>query len=269
MGELSVTLGVIGTGSMGGAIGRGLIEAGVLAPSRLLVCDHHPESLAPFDELGARTFDTDTALVEADPEVVVLAVKPQVIGAVMGRLSRQMAGRLVISIAAGVPVATLERALPAARVVRAMPNLPVQVRSGATALCRGSRATDEDVELACALFTALGAVSVMREDQLDVAGAVSGCAPAYFSLFVDALARAGVEAGLPAACAREMAASTMRGCAEQLLNEGVHPREYMERVTSPGGTTAAALRALEGPLMEGTYAAVDAALARTRELAES
>ena len=108
----------------------------------------------------------------------------------------------------------------------------------------------------------------MREDQLDVAGAVSGCAPAFFSLFVDALTRAGVRAGLPAACAREMVESTMRGCAEQLLTEGVHPREYMERVTSPGGTTAAALYELEGPLTEGTYAAIDAALARTRELAE-
>ena len=84
---------------------------------------------------------------------------------------------------------------------------------------------------------------------------------------MDALTRAGVLAGLPAATARDMVASTMRGCAEQLLAEGVHPRAYMERVTSPGGTTAAALRALEGPLTEGTYAAIDAALARTRELA--
>ena len=210
----------------------------------------------------------DRITIADAPDVLVLAVKPQVLGDVMASLAPHVGERLVISIAAGVPTAAIDAALPSARVFRVMPNLPVQVRSGATAICAGSRAGEKDLELASSLFSALGATAVMREDQLDVAGAVSGCAPAFFSLFVDALTRAGVRAGLPAACAREMVESTMRGCAEQLLTEGVHPREYMERVTSPGGTTAAALYELEGPLTEGTYAAIDAALARTRELAE-
>lgn len=265
--SISQSVGVIGVGAMGGSIARGLVEAGVVDVSRLLVADSDERRVSDFAKMGARVFPDGAALLADGPDVVILAVKPQVLGGVMAGLAPLMGERLVVSIAAGVTVSAIEAELPSARVVRVMPNLPVQVRSGATAVCAGSRAGADDVELAKRLFSALGAVSVMREDQLDVAGAVSGCAPAFFSLFVDALTRAGVMAGLPAACAREMVESTMRGCAEQLLTEGVHPREYMERVTSPGGTTAAALYELEGPLMEGTYAAIDAALARTRELA--
>ena len=268
MGEkLDLSVGVIGAGAMGGAIARGLVAAGVADAARVLAADHEEDRRAALAELGMRVFPGEAELLAERPDVVVLAVKPQVLGEVLASAAPLVADALVISIAAGVPLSALESALPGARVVRAMPNLPVQVRSGATALAAGTRATAEDVELARTLFSALGSVAVMREDQLDVAGAVSGCAPAFFSLFVDALTRAGVLRGLPAVAARELVEATMRGCAEQLLNEGVHPREYMERVTSPGGTTAAALRELEGPLVAGTFAAVDAALARTRELA--
>ena len=269
MGDLErLSVGFVGAGAMGGSIARGLVEAGLVRAARVLVADSDPARLAPFAALGTRTYPSGAELLADDPDVLVLAVKPQVLGSVMAELAPLVGERLVVSIAAGVPLAAIEAALPTARVVRVMPNLPVQVRSGATAVTAGARADEGDVEVVCRLFSAIGAVAVMREDQLDVAGAVSGCAPAFFSLFVDALTRAGVRAGLPAACAREMVESTMRGCAEQLLNENVHPREYMERVTSPGGTTAAALYELEGPLMEGTYASIDAALARTRELAQ-
>ena len=267
-GALFVTVGIVGAGSMGGSIARGLIDAGVVAPDRLLVADHEQAELAPFAELGARTLADGRALVDHRPAVVALAVKPQLLPAVMQTCGAAPAGRLVISIAAGVTIASIEAALPGGRVVRAMPNLPVQVRSGATALAAGSLATADDVELARSLFSALGAAVVMREDQLDVSGAVVGTAPAFFSLFVDTLTRAGVRAGLPAQACRELLETTMRGCAEQLLGEGVHPRAYMERVTSRGGTTAAALRALEPLVAEGSEEAVDAALARTRELAE-
>ena len=108
----------------------------------------------------------------------------------------------------------------------------------------------------------------MREDQLDVAGVVSGSSPAFFALFVDCLTRAGIEAGLPAADCREMVEATMRGTAQQLLDSGEHPRSYLERVSSPGGTTIAALRAMEGGVFYAIAAAVDAALERTRALSE-
>lgn len=265
---LSVSVGIIGVGSMGGSIARGLVAAGAVAPERLLAADHEAQRREELAALGARTFEDGRALVAEGPDVVILAVKPQVLPEVLEACAPGLSERLVISIAAGVPIHAIEAALPSSRVVRAMPNLPVKVRSGATALAAGSLATADDVELARAIFATLGAACVMREDQLDVSGAVVGTAPAFFSLFVDTLTRAGVRAGLPAQACRELLETTMRGCAEQLLSEGVHPRAYMERVTSPGGTTAAALRELEPLIAEGSEEAVDAALARTRELAE-
>lgn len=199
----SARIGVIGGGSMGGSIARGLAQAGVVAPERVFVCDHNPEKLQAL----------------ADAAV--------------------------------------------------MPNLPVSVRSGASAVSGGSSATADDVELTRTLFSALGAAKVMREDQLDAEGAVVGCAPAFFALMVDTLTRAGIRTGLPAAAAREMVNATMLGVAEMLKESGEHPRAYMERVTSPGGTTAAALYELEPLLAKGSYDAVDAALERTAELARS
>ena len=125
-----------------------------------------------------------------------------------------------------------------------------------------------DTDIVRTLFGALGSAQVMTEAQLDVAGAVSGCGPAYFALFVDDLTRAGVRCGLPAAACREMVLATMRGVAQQLLDSGEHPRAYMEKVTSPGGTTAAGLEAMEWQLFQACSEAVDAALERTHELAE-
>lgn len=264
---LDITLGIIGGGSMGGSIARGVVEAGTLPADRVLVADCDAAKLDALAGLGMRTFADAGAMLAEGPDVLLLAVKPQVLGDVMASVAEAAAGRAVISIAAGVALATIEGALPGARVVRAMPNLPVQVRSGATALAAGSAATADDLELAVTLFSSLGVAAVMREDQLDVSGAVVGTAPAFFALFVDTLTRAGVKAGLPADVCRGFLETTMRGCAEQLVGEGVHPRAYIDRVTSPGGTTACALFELETPLFESSHAAVDAALARTRELA--
>ena len=264
-----VRVGVVGAGSMGGAIAAGLVASGALPGSDVFACDHNAPKLAHLAEAGVSVVADAEALLAAEPDVVVLAVKPQVLGALMAELAPKLAGKLVVSIAAGVTLATLEAALPGARVVRVMPNLPVAVRSGASAVCGGASATAEDVELVRVLFAQLGASVVMREDQLDAEGAVVGCAPAYFALMVDALTRAGIRSGLPAAAAREMVRATMLGVAQMLAEGGDHPRAYMERVTSPGGTTAAALYELEPLLVEGAYAAVDAALARTAELAKA
>ena len=260
------TIGIIGGGSMGGAVARGLVESGAAEAARVLVADHHAERRDELAALGIRTFCDEAALMGERPDVLVLAVKPQVLPATMASVAPRAAGLLVVSVAAGVTLSALEAALPGTRVVRAMPNLPVAVRSGATAVAAGATAAPGDAELVRSLFSALGVAEVMREDQLDVAAVVAGCSPAFFALFVDALTRAGIRAGLPAAACRRMVEATMRGTAEQLVNGGAHPREYLEGVTSPGGTTAAALYALEPALVSGSYAAVDAALERTREL---
>ena len=198
---------------------------------------------------------------------MVLAVKPQVLPGVVEDLSGRLDGRAVVSIAAGIPLATLEGLLPSSRVLRAMPCLPVQVLSGASAVCAGASAAQEDVDLVLAVFGALGSAKLMREDQLDAESVVVGCEPAFVGLFVDYLTRAGVEHGLPAADCREMVLTTMRGACDQLLASGEHPRAYMEKVTSPGGTTAAALKAMETQMFFAVGEAVDAGLDRTRELA--
>ncbi len=263
----SIKLGVIGAGSMGGAIAQGLVAAGAMEPGRILVSGHANARMDALAAAGFATFADNAQMLEQAPDVVILAVKPQVLPAVMKAHARQLAEKCVISIAAGVPTATIEEALPGARVVRVMPNLCVEVLSGASAVAGGSTAGADDVALAAELFGALGKASVMREDQLEVEGAVVGTAPAYFAVFVDTLTRAAVKAGMPSAAARELLLATMAGSATQLLQSGEHPRAYAEKVTSPGGTTAAGLYELEPALFEGSFAAVDAALARAAELA--
>ncbi|WP_077597770.1 pyrroline-5-carboxylate reductase [Olsenella urininfantis] len=256
----------IGVGAMGSSIASGLLASGALEGSQVLACDHSASKLEPLRRLGARTFPGARELLAQDPSVVVLAVKPQVLPALLEELAGRLEGRLVVSIAAGVSLEALEGLLPKSRVVRAMPNLPVQLRSGATAVCGGTSARAEDVLLVQEAFSAVGVACVMREDQLDAESAVVGCAPAFMALFLDQLVRAGVERGLPAPACRSMLLSTMRGVAEQLMDGGEHPRAYMERVTSPGGTTAAALRAMEPQALGAVFGGVDAALARNAEL---
>lgn len=267
MAALDYSVGVIGAGSMGGAIASGLVASGALPAASVAVCDPDPARRSAFAEQGCPAVASAEELVAIGSDLVVLAVKPQVLPAVVEGLAEGLAGRLVVSIAAGVQLAKLEALLPGSRLVRVMPNLPIQVRSGATALCAGSKATAEDVARVQALFLELGACEIMREDQLDAEGAVVGCGPAFVALMVDAFTRAGVRAGLPAAACRSLFLSTVSGVATQLIESGEHPRAYMEKVTSPGGTTAEGLKALEPALVQGAYDAVDAALVRTRELA--
>lgn len=266
--RISQRIAVIGAGSMGGAVAAGLVRSGAAEAGQVMVSNPHEAKMEPLRELGIACYtDSAVMLAQGDPDLVVLAVKPQVLPGVVEDLSGRLDGRAVVSIAAGIPLATLEGLLPSSRVLRAMPCLPVQVLSGASAVCAGASAAQEDVDLVLAVFGALGSAKLMREDQLDTESVVVGCEPAFVGLFVDYLTRAGVEHGLPAADCREMVLTTMRGACDQLLASGEHPRAYMEKVTSPGGTTAAALKAMETQMFFAVGEAVDAGLDRTRELA--
>lgn len=264
--HLDFTVGVVGAGSMGAAVASGLVRSGAMDASQVSVSNPSEGKLEPLAKMGVSTFRSNASMLQGDVQVVVLAVKPQILPAVVGEMGEALQGRLVISIAAGISLKALEGLMPSSRVVRAMPNLPVQTLSGATAVCVGSSATEEDARRALGVFSCLGVAKLMREDQLDAEGAVVSCGPAYVALVADALTRRGVEAGLPAADVRQMVLSTMRGVAEQLLESGENPRAYMERVTSPGGTTAAGLRAMEPGLVDSLWVGVDAALRRTAEL---
>lgn len=266
MNTSDVKLLIIGAGNMGSAIGLGLLDH-TLKSSQLAVVNPSANKLKPFEMLGADTYtDFAEALAIFKPTAVLLAVKPQILPTVVAPIANKLKDLLLISIAAGIKLEKLEDLLKDARVVRVMPNLCVQKMSGAAAVCAGTKATSSDTQLVVELFAALGKAAVMREDQLEVESAAVGCAPAFFALMIDAFTRASIEAGLPARDARELLLATMKGTAMQLLEDGVHPREYMERVTSPGGTTAAALHALEPYMQEGAYEALDAAMRRAEEL---
>lgn len=270
MKTITCKIAFIGAGAMGGSIASGLLEAGALDPSSVAVADPCESILSQFTKQGVATFlDSHEMITSFQPELVVLAVKPQVLPGVVEPLASILAGKLVVSIAAGVSVSTLESLVPTARIIRCMPNLPMATGSGAVAITASKTSSPDDVQLVRSLLSHLGTAEVMSETQLDAAGVVCGCSPAFFALFVDCLTRAGIEAGLPAATCRAMIETTMRGTASQLIDSSEHPRAYMERVSSPAGTTIVALRELEPPLFSALTQAVSSALSRTAALAAS
>ena len=260
-------LAIIGAGAMGSAIAQGLVKAKAVDKKHVCVCDH---GKAKLDRL-AKDLDCHLCLeakdaVTADTQVVILAVKPQVILDLCHRLDEALVGKLVISIAAGVTISQLEQVLPESRIIRVMPNLPISCQMGASSIAAGTSATAEDVRLVSQLFDALGVTGVLSESQLDIEASVVGCAPAFFALLVDGLTRAGILQGVPAATTRQMLIETMEGTAQILKETQEHPRAFMDKVTSPGGTTAAALVAMEPSVMQGCLEGIQAAMDRTEEL---
>jgi len=264
-------IGFIGAGAMADALAGGLCAAGFPAGS-LQLADPDPARRKHFEQtLGAATTADNAALV-ADSDLVVLAVKPQVMPAVLESLAAAPGRQrpLWVSIAAGVRIARLERGLGAgARIVRAMPNTPALVRCGATAICGNPAATADDLAHARALFTSVGSCWVApREALLDAVTGLSGSGPAYVFVFLEALGDAGVRMGLPRDAAYELAFQTVLGAARLAIEDGRHPAALKDQVTSPGGTTIAGLERLEaGGLRAAVYDAVAAATRRSQELA--
>ena len=265
-------IGFLGAGAMGEALAGGLLAAGV-PRERVRAADPDPARRVAVERaLGIAAGDDNGALVRAS-DVVVLAVKPamvaQVLGALRKELGAELARPLWISIAAGVSLAKLAAELPTgARTVRAMPNTPALVRAGATAFAAGPAATAADRAAAQALFESVGlAWEAPDEGLLDAVTGLSGSGPAYVFVFLEALADAGVRAGLPREAAHRLACQTVLGSARLALESGLHPGQLKDRVTSPGGTTIAGLARLEaGGLRAAVHEAVEAATRRSREL---
>ena len=201
-------------------------------------------------------------------DVVVLAVKPQMLPAVLSELGPILAHALVISIAAGVTIRTVaEQIAGAMRVVRAMPNIPALVQEGMTALALGSAVSEDDSRLARRVFEVVGRVVLVEERLMDAVTGLSGSGPAYIFQAIEALADGGVMMGLPRQTAELLAAQTVLGSARLVLESGVHPAQLKDRVASPGGTTIAGLHQLEQRGFRATLmAAVEAATARSKEL---
>lgn len=258
---------IVGCGAMGEAILAGLLDGGMLPPSRVTVTSPEADRRDALAALfGVRAVADNRDAFPAD--VAVIAVKPQVIDQALAEVADVVGDALVVSIAVGVGSARIESHLPSGTsVVRVMPNTPALVGEGVSAIAAGSGASQADVDLVASLFAAVGETVVLDEKLIDVAAAVSGSGPAYFELMVDSLARAGVRHGLPRAVAERLAVATMGGTARLMRESDEHPRALMDRVTSPGGTTAAALAAADAwGFSAAVDAAVDAAVERAEEL---
>jgi len=272
-GPIAGPIQLVGGGKMGGALARGWLAAG-LAPAELSIVEPDPERRAALAALGPVALAASPAELHAPgpPRALVLAVKPQTMPAVLP----EWAGRvgcdtLVLSIAAGVRLATLSAAFPAGTgIVRAMPNTPAAIGRGATVLVAGPSATAEQRALAEALLASVGEVHWIEDEELmHLVTALSGSGPAYVFYLVEVLADAAAELGLPAPLARRLARATVAGAGELLRQSPAEPAALRAEVTSPGGTTAAALAVLMAAEAwpRSLRAALEAAARRSRELA--
>jgi len=268
--HISKTILLVGAGKMGSAMLEGWLALG-LDPRYAAVLEPQPaRELIALAARGLRLNPAASAIGEAS--AIIIAVKPQIASEVMPTLASYVgAGTVVVSIMAGQTLGFLEQALSQrAALVRAMPNTPAAIGRGITVAVPNGRVSGRQRELVHALLAATGAVEwIADEDLMDAVTAVSGSGPAYVFLLVEALARAGAAAGLPADLAARLARATVAGSGELLQRSPLDPASLRQNVTSPGGTTAAALEVLAGPqgLGELMTRAVAAATARSRQLA--
>ena len=262
----------LGSGNMAEALVKGLLSAGTATADEIVCAEPRAERR---EELRARhgvAVTASNADAVRQAQLLVLSVKPQVMDALLDEIAEAVdRSKLVISIAAGVPIGAIARRLGAgARIVRTMPNTPALVGQGATALSRGAHATEEDLAQAVALFEAVGTAVVVDEHLLDAVTGLSGSGPAFVFLAIEALADGGVKMGLPRHVALALAAQTVVGAGKLVLETGEHPGKLKDQVTSPGGTTIAGVHALEAAgFRAALIAAVEAATRRSRELGEA
>ena len=261
----------LGAGNMANAIIRGLIRAG-LPKDKITATVRREEKKQELEAAYGIKVGFDNVAAAKDAEVVVLCVKPQALDKLLTQIAPAIdRTKLIVSVAAGVPIAAIERRLGScARIVRTMPNTPCLVGLGATALSSGEHATPEDLTLATAMFDSVGLTTVVDEYQLDAVTGLSGSGPAYIFLIIEALSDAGVKVGLSRHQSLKLAAQTVFGSAKLLLETNQHPGQLKDQVTSPGGTAIAGLHTLEaGGLRTTLMDAVEAATNRSRELGEA
>ena len=264
----------VGTGQMATALAAGFVRE-LLLPSQISGYDPVEASRNAFATKigdGARIHDSAADAIR-DATVIILAVKPQVMSEAIQPVAESIrtvsaSGPLVVSIAAGIPIARLEQSLPGGtRVIRVMPNTPCLIGRGASGLSAGSATTADDSRLVIELLATVGLVEAVPEPLLDAVTGLSGSGPAYVFQMIEALSDGGVKMGLSRATATRLAAQTLAGAAEMLLSTGLHPGSLKDSVTSPGGTTIAGLHAMEiGGVRAALMNAVEAATLRSREL---
>jgi pyrroline-5-carboxylate reductase len=264
-------LGLVGGGKMAEALARSVISAGLVDPSNVCMFDPEQERRRIFEELGTG-IAADNPSVLSVSDIVVLAVKPQTMAVALEQCAPSVkAEHLFISIAAGIRTSIIENAFPGtARVVRVMPNTPMQIGHGAAALAPGASARDADMAIAETLFAASGIAVRVQEIALDAVTAVSGSGPAYAFFLAECMMEAGIAEGLPPDLARELASATIEGAGRYLSLSSTDAAELRRRVTSPGGTTQAAFEVLgDAGTRDALVRAIRRAAERSRELSEA
>lgn len=269
--EAGEYLGFVGAGRMATALAGGVVRSGAWTAGRVLATDVSADALKKF------TVATGAGAVNSVPElaercgVIVVAVKPGQVGEALAPVSGLAAPRLLISLAAGVPLVKLESHVPASfRVIRVMPNTPALVGAGASAYSLGARASGADAAVAERLLGSVGLAVRVPEAQLDAVTGLSGSGPAYLCVVIEALADGGVAAGLPRPLALRLAAQTVLGAGRLVIESGEHPARLKDDVASPAGTTVEGLKVLEAQGVRSAFIeAVAAATRRSRELGQS
>ncbi|MBU1692876.1 MAG: pyrroline-5-carboxylate reductase [Verrucomicrobia bacterium] len=262
----------VGAGNMAEALVKGVVAGGICPRKAVCVTDVRPERREYFEkQFGVRSLASNREAVR-DADLVVLAVKPQVMGEVLKELRGSLQPKaLVITIAAGIPTNRFEEGLgEGTRVIRVMPNTPALVQAGASALCGGRWVTETDWQTAEALMSAVGLVARVQEKDMDAVTAVSGSGPAYVFFLTEILLEAAERLHLEPGTARDLAVATVEGAARLMKETGLPPAELRARVTSKGGTTEAALNVLkEKGVFESFVEAVLAASRRAAELSKN
>lgn len=254
-------IGFIGAGVMAEAILGGMLKKGLYKPGKIAIYDVRPERMGELSSaLGVGAAASLDELARKS-RAVVLAVKPDKVPVVLAQAKEALAGKLIISIAAGVSMGNIQSVAGMdARVVRVMPNTPALVLEGASALCASASCSESDVNTALKIFSAVGRCVRVDEGMMNAVTALSGSGPAFCFLFLEALADGAVRAGLPRTLALELAAATLKGSAAMVLETGRHPGALKDMVASPGGTTIEGIAVLEArdfrsAAMEAVWAA--------------
>jgi pyrroline-5-carboxylate reductase len=260
----------LGAGKMGGIILQALLKNGLLtATSTCATVAHEERAQALAAKLKVKVGTNNVEAVKG-ADVIVIGVKPQVVEEVVREISGHVtAKQVIVSVAASVPTAMIEKHLPAnVPVIRAMPNTPCLMGAGMTAICKGKHASADDVALTCHMFDVVGRTVVVDEKHMDAVTALSASGPAYIYIILESLAEAGVKVGLPRDIATLLAAQTALGAAKVVLETGDHPALLKDAVTTPAGCTIDAIMELEeGKLRVTLIKAVVKAAQRAKELA--
>ena len=265
---LGVRIGFIGGGKLAGSVIRGLVRAKYCSPGDILVSEPNEAARRTLEEELGITAAADNMDLAARAGVILIGVKPAVVLPALGDIAGQIEGKLIISLAAGTRIASMEK-VAKARFMRAMTNTPSSVCRAATALAKGARSTDEDVTVARRVFSAIGVVVEVEEEQIDAVTALAGSGPAFVYSVIEALAQGGEKMGLGQDVALTLATQTVLGAAQLAAESKLSPEELRKMVVTPGGTTAAGLAAMEKlKTSDGLIAAVEAATKRGREMAQ-